>query len=141
MKTIKNIGQLENEIGLLEQSIELREIEMKQKLVQVKNSLNPRNAMNNIFAAVADTPEVKKALIHSIVGIAMAFAYKKSKELLSEESLTHLLSSLLNYGLEKLEHDNPDSIVSKGIHILRRVTPPDSPYAPFVHRYYYDQQQ
>lgn len=138
MSKVKNVRQLIDEIQNLEQSIILSEKEIKNNFSKVKSDLEPKNAVRNIFSLVAETPEIKKALVQTAIGLGLVYAFKKSKELLSEESLTHLLSSALNYGLEKIEEGNPEGMITKGIHILRRITPPDSPYAPFVHRYYYD---
>lgn len=131
-KSIKNTEDLKAAINLLEKTVKDDELELKGGLTQVKESLNPKKVMKNTFSYAAETPEIQKILVNTAIGFILGYASKKAAELLSEQSLNRTVENLVNHHVNELENNHPGTLISKGIALFRRFTPPTSPLYPLI---------
>lgn len=131
-RKISNATDLKNAIYDLESRIKVQELEMKDNYVQVKQNMNPKRVVKNTFSYVAETPEIQKTLVNTVIGFILGYASKKAVELLSEDVLDRTVHNLVNSQITSIENKQPDSLLSKGISLFRKHTPPDSPIYPFV---------
>jgi hypothetical protein len=88
--------------------------------------------MKNKFEQLAQTPEIQRTLLSTAMGMVLGFAAKRMSEVLSEQSLNRTVENILNNSINKLEKRDPQSLISKGITLVRKYTPVDSPIYPFV---------
>lgn len=131
-RNIKNADDLKAAINELERKAKTDEEGMKASLLEVKENLNPKKVAKNIFSYVAETPEIQKTLVNTVVGFILGYASKKAVELLSEQSLNRTVENLFNHHLTRIEAKQPHSLLSKGITLFRKFTPPDSPIYPLI---------
>jgi|GEM_PF-3713510 len=131
-KEITNTDQLHEAIGELERKVKLQEVEMKANYGEVKENLHPKRVVKNTFSYLAETPEIQKTLVNTVIGFILGYASKKAAELLTEESLDRTVQNLVSHQMTILETRNPDNILAKGISLFRKHTPPSSPIYPFV---------
>jgi hypothetical protein len=131
-RNISNSAELKEAMKQLESRIQLQEVEMKRSYSEVKENLNPKRVLKNTFSYVAETPEIQRTLLNTAVGMVLGFASKKAVQLLSEESLNRTVENLVNHHVNRLEHKQPGSLLSKGISLFRKFTPPQSPIYPLV---------
>jgi len=131
-RKITNDDDLQAAIKELERKVKLNEEEIKDNYDQVKENLNPKRVVKNTFSYVAETPEVQRTLVNTAIGFILGYASKKAVELLSEQSLNRTVENLVNHHITKLENKDPQSLLSKGISLFRKHTPPDSPIYPLV---------
>jgi predicted nuclease with TOPRIM domain len=129
---IHNIEDLKKAMNELESRVKVQESEIKENFVEVKENLRPKRVVRNTFSYLAETPEIQKTLINTVIGFILGYASKKAVEVLSEQSLDRTVQNILNHQMTKLENNQPDSLLAKGITLFRRHTPPDSPIYPFV---------
>jgi len=131
-RKITNDNDLQSAIKELELKVKLDEEEIKDSYDQVKVNLNPKRVVKNTFSYVAETPEIQRTLVNTAIGFILGYASKKAVELLSEESLNRTVENIVNQQLTKLENKRPESILSRGISLFRKHTPPNSPIYPLV---------
>ena len=131
-RKITNDADLQAAIKELERKVKLDEEEIKDNYDEVKVNLNPKRVVKNTFSYVAETPEVQRTLVNTAIGFILGYASKKAVELLSEQSLNRTVENLVNHQITKLENKDPHSLLSKGISLFRKHTPPDSPIYPLV---------
>ncbi|WP_018616051.1 hypothetical protein [Segetibacter koreensis] len=131
-RKITNDADLQAAIKELERKVKLDEEEIKDSYDEVKVNLNPKRVVKNTFSYVAETPEVQRTLVNTAIGFILGYASKKAVELLSEQSLNRTVENLVNHQITKLENKHPQSLLSKGISLFRKHTPPDSPIYPLV---------
>lgn len=131
-RKITNTEDLHKAIYELESKVKVQEIEIKDNYSQVKQNLNPKRVVKNTFSYVAETPEIQKTLVNTIIGFIIGYASKKAVELLSEDVLDRTVHNLVNHHISKIENKQPESLLSKGISLVRKHTPTDSPIYPFV---------
>lgn len=131
-RKITNATELQEAIKELERKVESQQTEMKMNYRQVKENLNPKRVVKNTFSYVAETPEIQRTIVNTALGFILGFASKKAVQLLSEPVLNRTVENLVQHQLTKLENKNPDSVLSRGISLLRRFTPPNSPIYPLV---------
>lgn len=131
-KDITNSDKLQSAIKELERKVKLNEEELKDNYTEVKENLNPKRVLKNTFSYAAETPEVQRTLVNTVVGFMLGYASKKAVEFLSEKSLDKTVQNIVNHQLTKLENKDPDSLLSKGITLFRKNTPPDSPIYPLI---------
>ena len=105
---------------------------MKSDYHSVKTNLKPQNLVKNTFSYVAETPEIQKTLINTALGFILGYASKKAAEILTEETLNKTVENFVQHHLNRLENQEPRNILSHGIAIVRKFTPPTSPLYPFV---------
>jgi predicted nuclease with TOPRIM domain len=129
---IHNTEDLKKAMNELESRVKVQESEIKENFVEVKENLRPKRVVRNTFSYLAETPEIQKTLINTVIGFILGYASKKAVEVLSEQSLDRTVQNILNHQMTKLENNQPDSLLAKGITLFRRHTPPDSPIYPFV---------
>lgn len=131
-KKVSNTQELKQAISELEATVKLQEAELKADFIQTKQNLEPKRVLKNTFSYLAETPEVQKILVNTVIGFILGYASKKATELLNEETLNPTLTNIVNNQLASLESKNPESMISKGISLFRKHTPVDSPMYPYV---------
>ena len=131
-RKISNSEELQKAMYELESKVNLQEVEIKQNYQQVKENLHPKRMVKNTFSYLAETPEIQKTLVNTIIGFILGYASKKAVELLSEDVLDRTVHNLVNHHISTIEDKKSDSLLGKGISLLRKHTPHDSPIYPFV---------
>jgi len=131
-RNINSSEDLQAAIKELERKVKLEQEEIKDDFYQVKENLNPKRVVKNTFSYVAETPEVQRTLVNTAIGFVLGYASKKAAQLLSQESLDRTVENLVNHQLTKLERRDPQGLLSRGIALFRRHTPPNSPIYPLV---------
>lgn len=131
-KNITNSAELKAAISELERQVKLNEEDIKNNYHEVKENLNPKRVIKNTFSYVAETPEIQRTLVNTIVGFMLGYASKKAVELLSEESLNRTFENAVNHQITKLENNAPGSLLSRSISLFRKYTPPNSPIYPLI---------
>ncbi len=132
MGQIKTLEELRQAIADLERKKSVQELEMKSNLDQVKHAMKPVNLVRNTFSRFAEIPEVRRTLISTVVGFGMGYVAKKAKDVLSEESLDNMISTLVHTQMSKLEDKNPDSFLTKAVTYFRKNLKEESPLYPFI---------
>lgn len=130
--SIKNTDDLKAAITKLEKQVEADEFAMKTNFGQVKENLQPKRILKNTFSYAAETPEVQKTLVNTVIGFILGYASKKAAELLSEQSLNRTVENIVNHHVNELENKQPGSVLSKGVSLIRKFTPINSPLYPLV---------
>ena len=105
---------------------------MKSDLEQVKHAMKPVNLVRNTFSQFAEIPEIRRTLISTVVGFGMGYVAKKAKDVLSEESMDNMVSTLVHTQMSKLENKNPDSFLTKAVTYFRKNLKEESPLYPFI---------
>ncbi len=131
-RTITNSKELQQAMDDLQRRIKEQEGEIKSDYEHVKDNLRMKNVLKNKFNQLAETPEIQRTLINTALGMVLGFAAKKVTEVLSEQSLNRTVENILNHSITTLERRNPESMLSKGISLIRKYTPKDSAIYPFV---------
>jgi predicted nuclease with TOPRIM domain len=131
-RKISNSEELRKAINELESTVKVQELEMKDNLAEIKQNLKPKRVVKNTFSYLAETPEIQKTLVNTVIGFILGYASKKAVELLSEKSLDRTVHNIVNHQIAKIENRQPESLLSKGISLIRKHTPNDSPIYPFV---------
>jgi len=131
-RKITNSEELQQAMKELEQRVQVQETEMKGSYQQVKQNLQPKRLVKNTFSYAAETPEIQRTVVNTVIGFILGYASKKAVELLNEDALNSTVENMVNYQVAKFEHKNPGSLLSRGISLFRKHTPPHSPIYPFV---------
>jgi len=131
-RSINNEHDLKAAISELERKVQHNKDEIKGNYQMLKEELNPKKVVKNTFSYVAETPEVQRTLVNTALGFILGYASKKSLELLNENSLNRTFENMVSHQITQLENKNPNSLLSKGISLFRKHTPPDSPIYPLV---------
>jgi len=131
-RTINSDEDLKAAIAELERKVQHNKDGIKGNFQQLKQELNPKTVAKNTFSYVAETPEIQRTLVNTALGFILGYASKKAVELLSENSLNRTVENIVSHQLTELENKNPDSLLSKGISLFRKHTPPNSPIYPLV---------
>jgi len=131
-RNIKNADDLKSAISELERRVKADEFELKSNYLQVKENLHPKRVIKNTFSYAAETPEIQRTLVNTAIGFILGYASKKAAELLSENSLNRTVENIVNHYVNELENRQPGSLLSKGISLFRRFTPPHSPIYPLI---------
>lgn len=135
MATRRNINSsedLKEAITELERKVHYNEEELKGNYEQIKINLNPKKVVKNTFSYVAETPEIQRTLVNTAIGFILGYASKKAVELFSEHSLDRTVQNIVSHHITELENKNPSSLLSKGISLFRKHTPPNSPIYPLI---------
>jgi len=129
---ITNSADVKAAIKELELKVKVQETGIQSQFADVKHNLQPHRVMRNTFSYLAEQPEVQKVIVNTAIGFIIGFASKKAVEYLGEKSLNSTIENMVGHHLNKLENENPDSFVARGIGLLKKFTPPDSPIYPFL---------
>ena len=132
MEQINTQDELRRAIADLERKKSVLELEMKSDLEQVKHAMKPVNLVRNTFSQFAEIPEVRRTLISTVVGFGMGYVAKKAKDVLSEESMDNIVSTLVHTQMSKLENKNPDSFLTKAVTYFRKNLKEESPLYPVI---------
>lgn len=132
MGQISTQDELRQAIADLERKRSVQELEMKSDLEQVKHAMKPVNLVRNTFSQFAEIPEIRRTLISTVVGFGMGYVAKKAKDVLSEESMDNMVSTLVHTQMSKLENKNPDSFLTKAVTYFRKNLKEESPLYPFI---------
>ena len=131
-RKISNNEDLQKAISDLESKVSVQKLEIQDNYHQVKQNLHPTRVVKNTFSYVAETPEIQRTLVNTVIGFILGYASKKAVELLTEDNLDRTIHNVVNHHLTKIENRQPATLLSKGISLLRKHTPHDSPIYPFV---------
>ncbi len=129
---ISNSEDLKKAISALESKVKVDQLEIKSNYDQIKENMSPKRIVKNTFSYVGQTPEIQRTLVNTVIGFILGYASKKAVELLSEDALDRTLHNVVNHQLTRIEDRQPSTLVSKGISLIRKHTPHDSPIYPFV---------
>jgi len=132
IRKITNTAELRSAVADLERQVKMQESDIKANFTQVRENLNPKRVVKNTFSYLAETPEIQRTFLNTVFGFILGYASKKAVHLLSEQSLDRTVRNIVTHHLSDLENKEPDSLLSKGISLIRRYTPPTSPIYPFV---------
>ena len=132
MGQISTQDELRQAIADLERKKSVQELEMKSDLEQVKHAMKPVNLVRNTFSQFAEIPEIRRTLISTVVGFGMGYVAKKAKDVLSEESMDNMVSTLVHTQMSKLENKNPDSFLTKAVTYFRKNLKEESSLYPFI---------
>lgn len=131
-RKISNTQELKDRINELERKIQTQEVEMKVDYGRVKENIQPKVIVKNTFSHLAETPEIQRTLVNTVIGIIVGYASKRAVQALSEHTLNRTVENIVGHHLGKLENNNPNSLLSQGISLFRKFTPKNSPIYPFV---------
>jgi hypothetical protein len=131
-RKISSSEDLKNAINDLESRVKVQKLEMQDNYYQVKENLHPKRLIKNTFSYVGETPEIQRTLVNTVIGFILGYASKKAVELLQENVMDRTIHNVVNHHLTKIENKEPATLLSKGISLLRKHTPHDSPIYPFV---------
>jgi ElaB/YqjD/DUF883 family membrane-anchored ribosome-binding protein len=131
-RNISNSKELKEAIARIESEIKTQESDIKMNFTSAKENLNPKKVIKNTFSYVAEVPEIQRTLVNTVIGMVLGFASKKAVQLLSEDALNRTVENLVSYQMTKLENNQPNSLISKGISLFRKHTPPSSPLYPLL---------
>lgn len=131
-RKITNSQELKDAMVDLEKKVHQQEDDLKENYLQVKENLDPKRVARNTFSYVAETPEIQRTLVNTVFGFILGYASKKASELLTEENINRAVENIVIKQVDKLENKNPQSLLSKGITLVRKNIPADSPIYPFV---------
>jgi len=129
---IHNTADLKQAMIDLKSRVETQELDIKVNYAQVKENLKPTRVAKNTFSYLAETPEIQKTLVNTVIGFILGYASKKAVSMLSEDVLDNTVHNLVNHHVNRLENKQPDSMLGKAISLFRKHTPPHSPIYPFV---------
>lgn len=129
---VNNSEDLRKAINELELKIHVQEAQLKDNAGAIKENLRPKNVVKNTFSYMAESPEIQRTLVNTIIGFAMGYAFKRAQEVLTEQSLDRMVQSVVGAGLTKIEEGNRHSLLSKTVTLLRKNTPTDSPLYKFI---------
>jgi beta-phosphoglucomutase-like phosphatase (HAD superfamily) len=129
---VKNSADLRDAINQLELKTHVQEVQIKDHYENIKENLRPENLVKNTYSRLAQSPEIRRTLAATALGLVIGYASKKVHEVLSEQSMDGFVHSIVNAGLTKLEKNDPQGILSKGIKMLRQSTSPESPMYRFI---------
>ena len=121
MKQISSSSELKQAIAELEKKVKIDEVALKGQVARTKEALKPQHLIRNSFSKLAAMPEVKQTLVSTLVGFGLGYFSKKATEALQEDKLNRLMTALLNHSMDRFIQHNPDSLLSKGLHITRNV--------------------
>ncbi len=131
-RKITNSKELQEAIKELEGRVDVQQHSIKGNYQQVKDNLKPTRVAKNTFSYVAETPEIQRTFVNTVIGFILGYASKKAVELVSENALDRTVHNLVNHQVTKMERRQPEGLLAKGISLFRKHTPPDSPLYPFV---------
>ncbi len=131
-RKITNSQELQEAIKELEGKVENQQLDIKGNYLQIKDNLRPKKVAKNTFSYLAETPEIQRTFVNTVIGFILGYASKKAVELASVNTLDRTVHNLVNHQLTKLERRQPESWLSRGISLFRKHTPPDSPIYPFI---------
>lgn len=131
-RKITNSEELKEAVKELERKVENQQNDIKYQFTEVKENLQPKRIVKGTLSFLSQTPEVQKTVVNTVLGFILGYASKRAMKLMRENPLDRTVHNLVNYEVTKLEYKQPDSLLSKGISLLRKHTPPDSPIYPFV---------
>lgn len=121
MKPIANSAELKAAIAELEKKREIQQLTIKGQISQTKQALNPLHLVKNTFSHLAETPEIKKTLISTIIGIGIGYFSKKATAALKEDKLDRMINNFLDKGMDTVIQKNPNSLLSTAVSITRQV--------------------
>jgi len=131
-RKISNGEDLRKAIDELETKVKVQELELKDNYSEIKHNMQPKRVAKNTFSYLAETPEIQKTIVNTVIGFILGYASKKAVELFTEDALDRTVHNLVNHQISRIESRQPDSLLAKGISLVRRHTPYDSPIYPFV---------
>lgn len=131
-RKITNSKELQEAIKELEGRVDNQQYSIKGNYQQVKENLQPKRVAKNTFSYLAETPEIQRTFVNTVIGFILGYASKKAVELASDNALDRTVHNLVNHHVTKLERRQPESLLAKGISLFRKHTPPDSPIYPFI---------
>jgi len=121
MKPVSSAAELKEAIAELEKKRKLDEITLKGQLGRTREAVKPQNFIRNSFSSLAEMPEVKRTLVSTLIGFGLGYFSKKATEAVQEDKLNRLIGALVDHSMDKIIEQNPDSLLSKGLHVTRNV--------------------
>lgn len=112
---------LEEAIVLLEnkQAMELRLL--KEQFQTTYESLKPINLIKSTFKEVGASPDLKKDILNTAVGLATGYLTKNPVSSLAGAPVKKMLGTIAKFALAKLVSTNSDKIINTGESFLQRL--------------------
>ena len=121
MKPISTSAELKAAIAELEKKKEIQQLTIKGQFSETKKALNPVHLVKNTFSHLAETPEIKKTLISTIIGIAIGYVSNKVVHALQEDKLDRMVNNFIDQGVDKVVKKNPNGFLSQAVSLTRQV--------------------
>lgn len=121
MKPITSAKELKDAIAELERRKQSTEVTLKGQVQQSKVALRPQNVLRNTFSSIAETPEIRKVLVSTIIGLGIGYFSRKAQEMLTEENMNRFMAGLIEKGVHEIKQRYPHPLVSKGIDVTRNI--------------------
>jgi hypothetical protein len=121
MNPITSTKELKDAIAALELKTKTSGVTLKGQIQQSKVALKPQNVLRNTFSSIGETPEIRKVLISTVIGMAFGYFSKKAKEMLTEENMNRFMAGLVDRGVHEIQQRYPHPLVSKGLEVTRNV--------------------
>ncbi len=121
MKQITTAAELKEAISDLEKKREIQQLTIKGQFKQTKQALNPVHLVKNTFSHLAETPEIKKTLISTVIGIGLGYLTKKIVTALREDKLDKMMSNFVDRGLDRVSQNKPNGLLAKAVQLTRDI--------------------
>jgi len=121
MQTITTAEELKSAIRQLEQKQAEEWTLLKQQCMSTYESLKPMNAIKNTLRELVTSPDLKKDLVGTLLGLAVGFLSKKIAVGSTHNPLKQLLGAFLQMGVADVVSKNSDGIKSTFMKLLRNV--------------------
>jgi hypothetical protein len=121
MKPIKSSAELKEAIAELERKAKSHEVTLESQYEQAKVALKPANVIRNSFSSLAQTPEVRRTLVSTIIGFGIGYFSKKASQVMNEESLNRMVGGIVEHSLNKIVERDPNGLFARGIHLTKHI--------------------
>lgn len=112
---------LEEAIRLLENRQETELRLLKEQFHLTYESLRPINLIKSTFSEIEGSPEMRKNLFNTAIGLATGYLSKKVLSTDSHPSLTKILGTIFQFAVAKVVSSNTENIISSGESFLQRL--------------------
>lgn len=119
MKNKKDL--LAEAIRLLENRQEMELKLLKEQFHYTYESLKPINLIKSTFEEVQNSPEMRKNLLNTVVGMATGYLSNKVLSTAAQPPLKKILGTILQFAVAKVVSSNSDSIIASGESFLQRL--------------------
>jgi hypothetical protein len=121
MKQISTSAELKAAIAELQKKKEIQQLTIKGQVAQTKQALKPSHLLKNTYSYIAETPEIKRTLISTLIGIGIGYFSKKATAALQEDKLDRMINNFVDKGLDQVVQNNPNALLSKAVSLTRQV--------------------
>ena len=121
MQKIATIKELKMAVQELEMRQASEEGELKDQFHATLESFKPINLLKNTFREVSTSPDLKKDLVNTVIGLTTGFIGKKLLVGSTPNPIKKLLGVVLQFGISNMVAKHPERIKSVGIKFFNRI--------------------